>query len=117
MNTQGRAGEEQAARFLTARGWRILEKNYAAPCGEIDLIALDGKTLVFVEVKARAYSAFGGPLAGGPPAQQRRIAQTAALYVAGKRLKFDSIRFDVVCILPDKTELISHAFTPPRTTL
>ena len=78
MNTQGRAGEEQAARFLTARGWRILEKNYAAPCGEIDLIALDGKTLVFVEVKARAYSAFGGPLAAVTPAKQRRIAQTAA---------------------------------------
>ena len=117
MNTQGRAGEEQAARFLTDRGWRILEKNYTAPCGEIDLIALDGKTLVFVEVKARAYRAFGGPLAAVTPAKQRRIARTAALYVAGKRLKFDSIRFDVVCILPDKTELVCHAFIPPRTTL
>jgi len=113
----GAAGEERACAFLQKRGLRIVARNYRQRCGEIDLVALDGKTLVFVEVKQRATGAFGGPLAAVTPAKQRRIAQTAALYVAGKRLKFDSIRFDVVCILPDKTELISHAFTPPRTTL
>ena len=117
MNRLGLAGEESAAQFLKAKGYRLLERNFAAPYGEIDIIAQDKKTLVFVEVKSRAYTAFGGPLMAVTPAKQKKIARTAHAYLQAKGLKFDSIRFDVVCILPDKTELISHAFTPPRTTL
>ena len=113
----GKAGEERAARFLQAAGYRILARNFLRRGGEIDLIASIGKTLVFAEVKARSYNAFGGPLGAVTPAKQKRIAQTAALYIQENGLKFDSIRFDVLCVLPDKIEHIPNAFTPARTTL
>lgn len=116
-SSKGQAGEERAARFLEAKGCRILERNFSAPGGEIDLILSHGKTLVFAEVKTRSYEAFGGPLAAVTPAKQRRIAQTAILYVKAKGLKFDSIRFDVVCVLPDRIEHVENAFSPGRTTL
>ena len=119
MNTtwKGKAGEDRAARFLEQAGWRILERNFSARGGEIDLIAADGKTLVFAEVKTRSYQAFGGPLAAVTPAKQKRIAQTALHYLQERGLKFDSIRFDVLCVLPDKIEHIPNAFIPARTTL
>ncbi len=119
MNTTaaGALGEEQAARYLRQKGWAILERNFSAPGGEIDIIAQDKKTLVFVEVKTRAYSAYGGPLAAVTPAKQKKIAQTATAYLKEKRLKFDSIRFDVLCVLPQGIEHVPNAFFPPRTTL
>lgn len=119
MNTtaSGALGEEQAARYLEQKGWKIIARNFSAPCGEIDIIAQDNKTLVFVEVKTRAYSAYGGPLAAVTPAKQKKIAQTAIIYIKAKDLKFDSIRFDVLCILPEKIEHVPNAFFPPRTTL
>jgi putative endonuclease len=57
----GRSGEDRAAKHLASRGYTILERNYTAPQGELDLIALDGDTLVFVEVKTRTSSAYGAP--------------------------------------------------------
>lgn len=115
--TRGQAGEDRATRFLQAKGYRVLERNFSALGGEIDLILSCGKTLVFAEVKTRSYEAFGGPLSAVTPAKQKRIAQTAALYIKAKGLKFDSIRFDVVCVLPDRTEHVENAFSPGRTTL
>lgn len=115
--SSGKAGEERAARFLQAAGYRILEQNYFMRGGEIDIIASDGNTLVFAEVKTRSYQAFGGPLMAVTPAKQKRISQTALRYVQEKGLKFDSIRFDVLCVLPEGIEHIKNAFFPPRTTL
>ncbi len=115
--TQGKLGENRAADFLQRAGYRILERNFYMRGGEIDLIASFEKTLVFVEVKTRSYEAFGGPLSAVTPAKQRRIAQTAARYIQEKGLKFDSIRFDVLCVLPEKIEHIKNAFSPARTTL
>lgn len=117
MNRLGLAGEESAAQFLKAKGYRLLERNFAAPYGEIDMIAQDKKTLVFVEVKSRAYTAFGGPLMAVTPAKQKKIARTAHAYLQAKGLKFDSIRFDVICVLPEKIEHIENAFIPERTTM
>ena len=119
MNTKdvGALGEEQAARYLQDKGWRILERNFSAPYGELDLVAKDGKTLVFVEVKTRAYSAYGGPLMAVTPAKQKRLALTAASYIKAKSVKFDGIRFDVLCVLPQGIEHVPNAFFPKRTTL
>ncbi len=113
----GRAGEERAVHFLQKTGYRILMRNFARRGGEIDIIASLGKTLVFAEVKTRSYEAFGGPLGAVTPAKQKRIAQTAAIYIQENGLKFDSIRFDVLCVLPERIEHIPNAFTPARTTL
>ena len=119
MNTKqtGRQGEEQAARFLEQKGYKILARNFSTPQGELDLVTAYGETLVFVEVKARAYAAFGGPLAAVTPAKQKRLALAAQQYIKMKSPKFDSIRFDVICILPEKLEHLENAFQPDRTNL
>lgn len=119
MNTKtiGQQGEEQAARFLEQKGYQILARNFSVPQGELDLVAFHKKTLVFVEVKTRAYEAFGGPLAAVTPTKQKRLTLAAQQYIKIKSPKFDSIRFDVVCILPGQVEHIENAFLPARTNL
>ena len=118
MNTieNGNQGEEMACQYLTGQGYHILARNYRKPCGEIDIIASNKKTLIFVEVKKRASNAFGGPLAAVTPSKQHKIALTALYFIKEKAPKFDSIRFDVVCLLPGKIEHIPHAFIPQRGT-
>lgn len=118
MNTQhiGAAGEDAACQYLLAKGYRLLARNYRKPCGEIDLIFLDKKTLVFVEVKKRSSMAFGGPIMAVTAAKQHKIALTAQYYIKENAPKFDSIRFDVVCLLPGKLEHIENAFFPRRGT-
>src|SRR5437879_7530143 len=81
----GEEGERAAARFLEARGYRILERNYRTRRGEIDLIAEDGRILVFVDVKVRLDDRFGGPAAAITRAKQARIARLAQQYVAWRR--------------------------------
>ena len=119
MNTKqtGQQGEEQAAQFLVKKGYKILARNFSTPQGELDIIACYQKTLVFVEVKARAYEAFGGPLAAVTLAKQKRLALAAQQYIKMKSPKFDRIRFDVICILPGKAEHLENAFLPARTNL
>ena len=119
MNTTqaGQAAENYVAKFLSDKGYKILARNFSTTEGELDLVCQDKQTLVFVEVKARAYEAFGGPLAAVTPAKQKRIMRTAVQYIKETGSKFDSIRFNVVCVLPDKTEHLVSAFIPERTTL
>ncbi len=113
----GHKGEEQAAQFLRQKGYQILARNFVAAGGELDIVAQHQKTLVFVEVKTRASMAFGGPAAAVTRTKQQRLARAAIQYLKAKTPKFDSIRFDVICVLPDTIEHIVHAFTPARTTL
>lgn len=113
----GQQGEEQAARFLEKKGYQILARNFSTPQGELDIIAYYQKTLIFVEVKTRAYKAFGGPLAAVTPAKQKRLALAAAQYIKIKSPKFDRIRFDVICILPGQVQHLENAFLPVRTNL
>ena len=115
--TIGQQGEDQATHFLEKKGYKILARNFSTRQGELDIIAQQNKTLVFVEVKARAYEAFGGPLAAVTPAKQKRLVLAAQQYLKIKSPKFDSIRFDVICILPGSVEHIENAFTPARTNL
>ena len=81
MSTRARnwasRGEAQAARLLKKMGYKILEQNYRTPLGEIDIIAREKKTLVFVEVKARASTGYGHPKLAVTPAKQRRISMAA----------------------------------------
>ena len=120
MSTQqtGAEGEEQAAQFLQAHGYRIIARNSAQRGGEIDIVATVQQTLVFVEVKQRASNAFGGPLAAVTQTKQQRIARAAAQFVkAHPQLKYAQIRFDVICMLPGETQHLENAFCPARTTL
>jgi len=94
----GRRAERWAALYLRFRGYRVVERNYRTKAGEIDIIAEKGATLAFVEVKARSHGAYGSPREAVDEHKRRRITAAAALYLAGKRGRWDSLRFDVVTV-------------------
>lgn len=90
----GQWGEEQAAQWLTQRGWRILAKNFRCRMGEIDLVAENGTYLAFVEVKLRKDDRFGSACEAVTPAKQRRLRVTAEYYLMGHPTELQP-RFDV----------------------
>ena len=103
--------EENAARYLEQQGYRILEKNFRCRQGEIDLIAMDGEYLCFIEVKFRESADCGGAFLAVANKKQRRICHTALFYLMERGLPEDTAgRFDVVGITPDETVLIKDAF-------
>ena len=113
----GRTGEDLAAKHLVARGYVILERNYRAPYGEIDLIALDAGTVVFVEVKTRTTEAYGAPELAVDLRKQERMVKAALGYLKHKKLHQMPCRFDVVAISgaeSGKVELIQNAFEMER---
>ena len=113
----GREGEALAGRYLEELGFKILDRSYRCPMGELDIVAMEGDTLVFVEVKARGSNAYGGPFAAVTRTKQRRLEKAALSYIKFKGLKPDSARFDVVGIVAGAVpELLRNAFTPARFT-
>jgi putative endonuclease len=101
----GRWGEEQAVRFLRRQGMKILERNYRTPVGEVDIIARQGKNLIFVEVKTRSGVAYGLPQEAVGRAKQRQIARTAQWYLGESKADRLQPRFDVVAVLRRGTEV------------
>lgn len=98
---QGEAAEQRARRHLESLGLRFVRANYQCRRGEIDLIMRERDTLVFVEVRQRRHTAFGGALASVTHAKQRRIILTAQHYL--QRMRLDApVRFDVVAIEADR---------------
>ncbi len=97
--TLGARGEEIAVAFLKGRKYTVMERNFRCRGGEVDIIARDGKTLVFVEVKTRRSLSFGPPQAAVTPFKQRQISKAALTWLAKKRLDEASARFDVIAIL------------------
>jgi putative endonuclease len=102
----GIKGEEEAARFLSRSGYAILEKNVRTRAGEIDLVAKEGKTLVFVEVKTRKDVPVQADAPPPPPPQaavntrkQNRLGRLAHGYLKAKRLRQIPCRFDVVSVI------------------
>lgn len=101
MNTRkiGTAKEQQAAEYLKAQGYRILEQNFRCPSGEIDLIAQQDSTVVFAEVKYRSGPESGVPEDAVGPKKQRRIIRAAMCYLVQEGLwEQAACRFDVVAI-------------------
>src|SRR3990172_5985671 len=94
----GDAGEDLAAAALKKLGYKILERNYTCSLGEIDLIARQGQTLVFIEVKTRRSERFGAPQDAVSPPKHARLRRLAAYYLKQKRLAEVPVRFDVVAI-------------------
>ena len=92
----GDRGEREAARYLRGQGMRVLRRGYATTQGEIDLIARDGSTLVFVEVKARRR---GSPAEAVTPEKQRRLTLAALHFLKRHGLLEQPCRFDVVAIV------------------
>jgi putative endonuclease len=104
----GRRAEQLVAARLAAAGWEILERNARTRFGELDIVALDGRTLVFVEVKAgRQGSAFGPerPVLGVDRRKQRRLRRLATAWMAERRSRiprYAEIRFDAVGVTLDR---------------
>jgi putative endonuclease len=94
----GRIGEDLACEELERRGYAIVARRYRRRRGELDIIARDGPTLVFVEVKAREGSAFGAAAEAVTHMKRRRMRQLALEYIARHRLGECPCRFDVVSI-------------------
>lgn len=108
----GQAAEQRALDYLTARGMRLLERNYRVRLGELDLVMADGDELVFVEVRQRAGDAYGGAAASVTPAKQSRVRRAAQAFLAercGPR-RWPAMRFDVVAIEGDRLRWIRGAF-------
>lgn len=108
----GAEGEEEAAAFLRAGGLRIVERNWRSGHLELDIIAADGPTLVFVEVKSRTEapgSAFQ-PLDAFNKAKRKRVMKAATLYLEQKKAWESPCRFDLVCIIfkPDASVSLEH---------
>ncbi|VAW39654.1 Endonuclease [hydrothermal vent metagenome] len=111
----GRAGEDAAAAFLLAQGYRIIVRNYRRRFGEIDIIAEDGTVLVFVEVKARKTARFGNPFEAVDRRKQRQVSRVALDYITRHKEENRPARFDVVAVeltegVPPRVEMIKDAF-------
>jgi putative endonuclease len=110
----GKKGEEVALRFLKKKGYRIIETNYVCKLGEMDLIAKEKETLVFVEVKTRTSTMFGPPQLAVTQFKQRQLSKVALNFLKEKKLEDVKARFDVVAILIGQKgaeiELIRNAF-------
>ena len=110
----GDHGEDLAAAALKKQGYKILERNYVTPLGEIDLIARQGKTVVVVEVKTRKSTRFGSPQEGVSATKQGRLRRLADYYLKAKRLTGSPVRFDVVAVTMTENgpqvEIIQGAF-------
>lgn len=108
----GQAAERRAEQWLTKAGLKLVTRNYRCRAGEIDLVMSDGSELVFVEVRYRRGTGFGGPLGSVDRAKQRRLSLAAAHYLQ-RHPWSGPCRFDVVGLsaAPDTPEWIRDAFS------
>ncbi|MBO4538997.1 MAG: YraN family protein [Clostridia bacterium] len=107
----GDSGEMIAQKFLIENGYVILDTNVRyVNVGEIDIVAKDGGTLAFIEVRARSDRRFGHPLETITPAKIKRIVAASRKYLSLKRVPASGYRYDVVSVLYGEPQLIKNAF-------
>ena len=106
----GRYGEEVAERHLIAAGLRVLERNWRCAEGEIDILAVEGETLVVCEVKTRSGLGYGDPAEAVGPDKSARLRRLALRWMAGQEIGWRELRFDVVTVLrrPRGGPLVRH---------
>ncbi len=92
----GKEAEAAAEQFLRRKGYRILDRNVRVGRGELDLVARSGETVIFVEVKSRRTTRYGGVWYAVTARKERQLIQLAAQYLARHRLQNQSCRFDVL---------------------
>ena len=111
MSARGDAAENLAAEFLQRAGLTLVARNFRCRLGEIDLIARDGKTLVFVEVRMRSSDRFGGAAASITAAKRKKLLRTARYYLAGVA-RPPACRFDALLVngRDNSIEWLKNAF-------
>lgn len=106
----GAEAEARAAAWYEAAGYTIVARNWRCRDGELDIVALRGRQLVFVEVKARRTDRFGIPAEAVTPEKQRRLRRLAMEFMQESDVPRGSLRFDVVSVLGGRLEVIEAAF-------
>jgi putative endonuclease len=105
----GKEGERIAEQYLKKKGYKVVERNYRCAAGEVDLIVLDRRVIVFVEVKTRSGHQFGTPLEAVAPRKQRKMMLAAQFFLSQKKLHQRDARFDVVGISwPGREPTVEH---------
>ena len=105
----GREGERLAEQYLKKKGYKLVERNYRCAGGELDLIVLDRRVVVFVEVKTRTGRGFGSPFEAVEFHKQQRMIRAAQYFLNVKKLHQRDARFDVVGISwPGGEPLVEH---------
>jgi len=105
--------EEEAIAFLSQKGLTLVARNYQCKLGEIDLITMDGDTIIFVEVRFRKSSSFGGAAVSVTRAKQRKISLAALHYLQSKKSDNAPCRFDVLAFGETDIQWIQDAFHSP----
>ncbi|MBQ8520599.1 MAG: YraN family protein [Bacteroides sp.] len=115
-NELGKEGEEEAVRFLTDKGYRILHRNWRSGKKELDIVAESGRELVVIEVKTRRNKLYGSPEEAVNERKIRRIVSSTDAYI--RKFAIDlPVRFDIITVTgkepPFEIEHIEEAFYPP----
>ena len=109
---KGRSGEAAAAFLLEEKGMQILERNFRSSRGEVDIIARDGETIVFAEVKTWAAYGIDALEQALNPKKQRKIIETAKYFLSlHRKYRYMAVRFDVIYISPGGITHLASAFT------
>ena len=112
MPKKGRAGEAAAAFLLEEKGMQILERNFRSPRGEVDIIALEEETVVFVEVKTWSTYGIDSLEYALDPKKQHKIIETAKYFLSiHRKYRYMAVRFDVIFISPGGITYLASAFT------
>ena len=113
---RGRRAEALASAYVAAHGYAVIQRNVRFPVGEIDLVAREGQTLCFIEVRSTGSQQWGGPLASITDRKRRRIIEAARWYLQYGSIRAPETRFDVVAVewhegARPSVELVRGAFT------
>lgn len=107
----GISGEVEAKNYLESIGYRIIDTNVNFPgVGELDIVASDGNTLVFAEVRTRSDNVYGNPLETVTPNKIRKIVAASRRYLMTHKARYGAYRYDVIGILYGKITHIKNAF-------
>ncbi len=105
----GKEGERVAELFLKKKGYKLVERNYRCAAGELDLVMLDQRAIVFVEVKTRTGTGYGTPLEAVESRKQQKMIYAAQFFLSARKLNQREARFDVVGISwPGPQPLVEH---------
>lgn len=106
----GKKGENRAVWYLRFHRWRIIERNFSSPFGEIDIIARKGEVLAFIEVKTRLTDEFGTPSEAVDARRKQRYISGANYFLINKNIDL-TVRFDIIEVYRGKINHIENAFT------
>lgn len=105
----GKQGEKKACSYLKKKGWKILERNFKNPFGEVDIIARKQDVIAFVEVKTRLSDVFGLPSEAVNLARRQRYIRAAEFYFANREINC-TVRFDIIEVFRGQLNHIENAF-------